>query len=749
MTEAGGTDPALIALSEAAGLLPVWEDVYGVTHHVREATLRQILDALGLPCGSPAGMRESLNVLKAEQAQAGRLVVVDVDVAPVLSHQGDPGYELILEDGSRLVGKATVHQPGRMRIAPISQPGYHTVVFGSTSIRLAVCPKSCPSLDEVCGGHGTRAWGIAAQVYSLHGRSDRQAHANHFAPSGPAPWAVGGDFGLVGRLAAEAGRAGATAMAISPLHAMFSAAPQRYSPYSPSSRLFLNAAYIEPAQALGDAAVHRAIARMGREGAKGGQARALQRVDWARQVPERLRLLRCMFDDLQGEGISPALQDFTRFRTAGGEALESHARYEALHAHHLPELGPDSGWRDWNASLHDPAGAAVRAFAQEHESEVAFHVFLQWLAHEGLGAAQRQARDGGMAVGLIADLAIGTDPRGSHAWSRQEDMLSRVSVGAPPDLYQALGQNWGLTAFSPRALRQRGYSAFIETLRAALAHAGGVRIDHILGLARMWVIAEGEAAADGAYLKFPLEDLLRLVALEAWRHRAIVVGENLGTVPLGFNDALEQRGILGTDVLWFEREQKADEGETPDVPARAAAFKLPDAWPAAAMATSTTHDLPTIKGWWLGRDLRWRDRLGQYREGELARQLHERDADKAALWFALRSSGVVPSPRGDEPGSDMPCADVPGGAGSDASPPDAAPRDAVLAYVAATPCPLAIVPLEDLLGLEEQPNFPGGDGAREAHPNWVQVLPLSVDEIFQEEDVKQSIAAVSAARKAS
>lgn len=726
MTEARRPDPALIELSEAAGLTPVWEDVYRVTHHVQEETLRRMLDAMGLPCGSEASMAESLDRLKAEQAQAGPLVIVDVDEAPVLSHDGDVAYELILEDGSRFSGKGSQHGPGSVRIASISQPGYHTVAFGSTQIRLAVCPRRCPSLDDLSGGSRVRAWGIAAQVYSLRG-SGNPFVSGASSPVTPAAWAVGGDFGLVGRLAVEAARAGASAMAISPLHAMFSAAPERYSPYSPSSRLFLNTAYIEPGQLLGDAAVRRAMMDQGSDG-HGGEDGTPRHVDWMRTVPARLKLLRRLFEDFQGEDSS-ATRTFADFRLAGGNTLESHARYEALHAHYLPELGPESGWRDWPASFHDPGSAAVQRFAHEHEREVAFHVFLQWLADEGLHAAQRKARDAGMAVGLIADLAIGTDPRGSHAWSRQEDMLSQVSVGAPPDLYQAQGQNWGLTAFSPRALRQGGYSAFIETLRAALAHAGGVRIDHILGLARMWVIPEGDAAADGVYLRYPLDDLLRLVSLEAWRHRAIVVGENLGTVPPGFNDALARRGILGTDVLWFEREEKADESETPEVPARAAPFKLPDAWPAGAMATSTTHDLPTINGWWKGRDLQWRDRLGQYREGELAEQLRARESDKAALWTALQSAGQIRSP-----GSDMP---------------DAPPRAAVLAYVAATACPLAVIPLEDLLGLEEQPNFPGGGGALETHPNWTQVLPLAVDEIFQEKDVKDSIAAVSAARKAS
>src|SRR5690606_3671543 len=194
-------------------------------------------------------------------------------------------------------------------------------------------------------------------------------------------------------------------------------------------------------------------------------------------------LLRHLYDRFRRQGADALVERYMAFRRQGGEALESHARYEALHAHHQAALGPASGWQDWPAQLHDPLGRGVQAYAAQHEADIGFHVFLQWLADEGLRHVQDSAHAAGMSIGLITDLAIGTDPRGSHAWSRQGEMLGGVSVGAPPDLYQPQGQYWSLTALSPRALRQNGYIAFLETLRAALRHAGGVRIDHILGLA--------------------------------------------------------------------------------------------------------------------------------------------------------------------------------------------------------------------------------------------------------------------------
>ena len=197
--------------------------------------------------------------------------------------------------------------------------------------------------------------------------------------------------------------------------------------------------------------------------------------------------------------------------------------------------------------------AKVKQFAHDNEKEVQFHCFLQWVADRSLTTAQQAAKDAGMRIGLISDLAVGMSGEGSHAWSSQHDVLNGLQVGAPPDLYNQNGQNWGLTTFSPWALRTGGFAPFIATLRAALRHAGGVRIDHVMGLMRLWVIPDGAGPQDGAYLTYPLDDLLRLTALESLRHRAIVIGEDLGTVPAGFRDTLSQVGIYGMQVLWFER----------------------------------------------------------------------------------------------------------------------------------------------------------------------------------------------------
>ncbi|MDT8266667.1 4-alpha-glucanotransferase, partial [Roseomonas sp. DSM 102946] len=320
------------------------------------------------------------------------------------------------------------------------------------------------------------------------------------------------------------------------------------------------------------------------------------------------------------------------------------------------------------------ASPAVAEFARAHEREVAYHAFLQWIADRGLGTAQQAARDAGASIGLIADLAVGTDGGGSHGWSRQREMLRHLTVGAPPDIFSPLGQGWGITAFSPLGLKQGGYGAFLEMLRAAMRHAGGVRIDHAMGLARLWVVPEGADPRDGAYLQFPADDMFRLVALESRRHRAIVVGEDLGTVPHGFRERLDHIGMLGMRVLWFEQR----DGGGPYIP--------PREWSRNAAAMTTTHDLPTAVGWWRGLDIGWRARLGLLGEGEDgSAQRAERARDRATLWQAMRDSGAA---QGDPP-----------------PPEDGTPlAEAAAAQIGRSACTLALLPVEDALALAEQPN---------------------------------------------
>ncbi|NYT22365.1 4-alpha-glucanotransferase [Alcaligenaceae bacterium] len=707
-------DALLLQLADAAGLQTAWRDWLGRGRRVEAGTLRSVLEALRLDCASEAQCRESLRMLQDERRPPAETdLLIARSGAPLIVRQaGSLHYRLLLEDGTRVMGTARDVGGGHAAISGIKRPGYHRLEMGRVARVIAVAPRRCPSVAELTGHE--RAWVLGAQVYSLRRRRgeaplpDDPARAGIVLPA----WETGGDFTGVGRLAGQAAAQGAAGLAISPVHALFTADPARYSPYAPSSRLFLNAMHADPATVF-DAGMLRPLLQNG-----GGPAADLDGcVDRPLVHARRLRCLRRVYEDFSMALPEALVRDFEDFRREGGEALESHARYEALHAHHAATLGAGHGWQDWRAEYRDPGGAFVRRFAEDHGNEIRFHVFLQWLAARGMADAQARARAAGMPVGLIADMAVGTDPRGSHAWSRQAEIMHGVSVGAPPDAFQQQGQNWGLTAFSARALPQRGYGAFIEVLRAVLAHAGGIRVDHALGLARMWLVPEGAGPAEGVYLRYPREALMSLLALEAWRHRALVVGENLGTVPEDFNAALAEHGVLGTSVLWFEQEG----GEAP-------AFRPGNQWPVCAMATVTTHDLPTLRGWWLGRDIQWRERLGELDGEQAAQQRGARAQQRQALWAALRNAGLAPP---------------------DAAPPDEVPAEAVLAYVAGTPAALFSIGLEDLLGLEEQPNLPSGPptaGAGPGHPDWCRALAVAVDELFQAEGVQGLLRVIRQAR---
>jgi 4-alpha-glucanotransferase len=288
-------------------------------------------------------------------------------------------------------------------------------------------------------------------------------------------------------------------------------------------------------------------------------------------------------------------------------------------------------------------------------------------------------------------------------------MLIGVSVGAPPDVLGPRGQNWGLGAFSPRALRQHGYQAYIEMLRAAFRYAGGVRIDHILGLARLWLVPEHAPGAHGAYLRYPFDDLIRLIALESHRYKAIVIGEDLGTIPPGFDEALADAGLMGIRVLWFARE-----GDR---------FRPADQWSRNAIATTTTHDLPTAVGWWQGRDIAWRAELDLQAPGTLVQDEYAaRDDDRRALCNTLNAAH-----RDNRIDS------------NDAT----APLAGIFEFVGSTAAPLVIVPLEDALALTEQPNLPN---TIDTHPNWRRRLPASVKDMLDDEAVAARLAALNRAR---
>jgi 4-alpha-glucanotransferase len=668
------SDADLIALAEQAGIAPRWRDAYGHDRDVSGDTLRAVLASLGLPAASDAELAESRERLREQDSGTILPPLLTAAVGQAITLPVRPGqYRLILADGHTVEGQAEDTGTGQARLPPVSEPGYHQVQIGEAETTLAVAPVQCIFLTDLAPGG--RLWGLAVQLYSLRRPGDGGI----------------GDFAALREFAQGAAKQGAAAVAISPVHAQFSADPGRFSPYAPSSRSLLNV-------------VHSALSEVEPEDAEEmARLESLKLIDWPAATRLRMRAFRRTFEHTGRH--DPALAEFRREM---GDVLESHARFEALHAHFF---GADAGkwhWRSWPEECRNPSSPAVARFAEDHAQEVAFHAWLQFLADQGLKAAQKAARQAGMPIGLVADLAVGTDGGGSQSWSRPDQMLTGLTIGAPPDALGPQGQNWGLVGFSPHGLVQSGFAAFLEMLRASLRHAGGVRIDHAMGLTRLWVLPEGATPADGAYLHFPERDLLRLIALESWRNRAVVLGEDLGTVPEGFRERLGEAGVMGMRVLWFER--------------HGAWFSRPSEWTRNAVAMTSTHDIPTVAGWWTGTDLDWRARLGLIRDE--AKERAERDQDRVALWNAFLDSG---SAAGEPP------------------PTESGPVvNAAIPHVGRAACELVMLPMEDALGETEQPNLPG---TIDEHPNWRCRLPAAADTLLGKPEVAERLTTLASARK--
>ena len=705
-------------LAESAGIVVHWNDAHGHSHQVAAESLITVLAALGLEAHSDIAVARSIDMLASEARESTLPPLVTALASTsvrltVAERSTTLNYRLELDSGQVSEGQVTSNPLGEVMFPGVRTTGYHRLQLGSASTTLAVAPQRCYGVRDAISGAANRSsqqgrpnpFGINLQLYSLR----RQQ------PTGI------GDFTALEEFCRGAAGLGVDAVGINPIHAGFAADPNRFSPYAPSSRLFLNPLYIDPASTFGTLATQAAAAAAGSD----AQLATLDQsalIDWPGVSVARMHTLRNLFQRRDVLLNSQLRAEFDAFVMQGGEALRDHARFEALHVLRFPG---SSGWQQWPAAERDPRSDAVAAFAAEHSAEVEFHLFLQWLAARDMRNVQQHARSAGMSIGIIGDLAVGTDPGGSHAWSRQEEIIKGLACGAPPDLYNPLGQSWGLTAFSPRGMRQGGYRAFIEMLRATLATAGALRIDHVLGMARLWLVPEHASPLSGAYMTYPIVDLFRLIALESWRHHAVIIGENLGTVPAGFNQRLEQAGILGTTVLWFERgfhhvEVKDAEGQNQLVDA----FRSPLSWSPNDMACTTTHDLPTVCGWWAGHDIEWRARVKILGDNQTeASEMALRHLDRGALWCALETAGLVTG--------SMPA-------------PDAAPLDAVLLMVAAAPAALLMFPIEDLLATIEQPNLPG---TFDQHPNWRRRQARSVSEILSASAVRTRFANIEARRR--
>lgn len=589
---------------------------------------------------------------------------------------------------------------------PAQPLGYHTLTATldtglNAQMRLIVAPVECYEPPSVAGGE--RAWGVAIQLYSL--RSERN-------------WGMG-DFSDLRELIGCAAPSGCHLVGLNPLHALAPANPSQISPYSPSNRLFLNVLYISVPDVpeFGECKAAQQRVSEAEFQATLHELRATQNVDYVRVAAAKFEILKLLYAQFRAAHLEHDTRRAAAFRAfveSQGESLQLHAIYDALDAE-LRLQGPQYwGWPSWPDDYRDAMSSTINRFARERAHELEYFLYLQWLAAEQLDAAQKQARNSGMAIGLYGDVAVGANPAGSETWSNRHLYLQGASVGAPPDALALKGQDWGIPPQDPNELRAQQYRPFVELVRNNMRHVSALRLDHVMTLYRLWWVPRGFDSKDGAYVHYPVEDLIAILALESQRNRCVVVGEDLGTVPEAMTEAMQHYRAYHYKVLLFEQEPNGR-------------FKPPSAYLKDALATVTTHDLPTLRGWWEECDLRLRDRLDLYPSEQFRTQAHAtRQAERRQLMMALVEAQLWRW-HADEPLPDY----------------SSALSRAVHAFLGLSNANIALIQIEDLIGMTDPVNVPGTDTE---HPNWQRKVTQNTSDIFARPDVKEILDGMRRAR---
>ncbi|WP_323959601.1 4-alpha-glucanotransferase [Arthrobacter sp. JZ12] len=651
----------------------------GSTQTVSDDTLVAVLTALGVPCRNDDDVASSLRAaeLAPWQRTLPSAVVIregDVTEVPVNAPEGaDVSVQVVLEDGTRQQLQAEMthaREVGDDTVArwavniPTDLPlGWHilsaTVGSQESTCALVMTPRKLSTADRL-----TRTWGLMAQLYSVRSASS---------------WGVG-DLQDLAQLAEVAADKGAGFVLINPLHAAQPKPPVEASPYLPSTRRFFNPLYLRVENIDEYAGLSDADAQLLRKLAEGFQEanRSAERIDRDTSYAAKLQALELIYSVQRTPQREEAFQ---RFRQESGPGLGRFALWSAL-AETLPEGSPQ--WED---------PQYLEGQQTELAGRITFHEWLQWLCDEQLEAAQRAAGQAGMNIGIMHDLAVGVHPAGADAWTLSDVLASGISVGAPPDMFNQQGQDWAQPPWHPERLAEAGFAPYRDMLRTILRHAGGIRIDHILGLFRLWWIPKDSMPGDGAYVYYDHEALIGILALEAERAGAVVVGEDLGVFEPGVQEYLAERGVLGTSILWFEYDD-----ETP---------RPAEQYRRACLTTVTTHDLPPSAGYLTGRHVDLREELGLLSRPVEEEREADREAQDGVLSLVRSSTGLKPQSVQET-------------------------VEAMHAFIAQTPSVLLGVALTDAVGEERTQNQPGTTA--EQYLNW-QVPLAGPDGVVLVEDL--------------
>ncbi|EDP59694.1 4-alpha-glucanotransferase [Vibrio sp. AND4] len=707
---------ALNKVADMARLADSYVSAWGDKTNVSEETLRCLLSSLGYDTSSEEKLLASAEKKHKKGVLAPVLVLRDGDPVEVglnlgtSARESEFSWRLETEQGEVLEGylQSQIVRDERAEGGPLvfALPknlawGYHKLIISRKrrktpyEMSLIITPKVCFKQEGL--QKNKKLWGPSIQLYTL-----RTQHN----------WGIG-DFGDLKQLVSDIASRGGDFIGLNPIHSLFPANPEGASPYSPSSRCWLNIMYIDVSSVPEFALSAEAQQRV-------GSAEFQQRLQKAREshwvnyteVSElKMSILPLLFSEFKARHLdknTDRARAFLEFVEFGGDSLLHQATFDALHGELHAEDSSVWGWPVFPEKFRTFDAAATQKYIKDNADRVHLYMYLQWLADEQIREAQALAAEKGMTVGLYRDLAVGVADSGSETWADNGALVLDASIGAPPDILGPLGQNWGLPPLNPQVLQATGYEAYIKLLRANMKHCGALRIDHVLGLLRLWWIPKGEKATEGAYLYYPVEDMLSILALESHRHQCSVIGEDLGTVPDEIVDILRDAGVHSYKVFFFET-SKDDGG-----------FISPKHYAQQSMAALCTHDMPTLRGFWHCDDLKMGREIGLYPDEEQLEGLFEdRLKCKQGILDSVRWHGYLPE-----------------GIGHDAQyvPMDSYLSEALQLHVAAGASALLSVQLEDWLEMDQPVNIPG---TVDEYPNWRRKLSVNLDELFSREDVNR------------
>jgi 4-alpha-glucanotransferase len=717
---------SLNTLVSALGIETGYTDVFGRPHTMSEAARDCILKAFGLDPAHPQAALDAMYFQPERSFLEPAYVVTASEIASDVSvtiryAQFETRFEwlLSLESGESRQGEFYPNQlpvlgwpvDGTARLQLLNLPtdlpwGYHQLTLKNTqtgdtdTARFIVTPNQCYRPEAL---KHSKLWGPAVQLYSLKSDSN---------------WGMG-DLADLDAVIDWCSENGASVIGLNPLHQLFPNNVHHISPYSPSSQTAFNIWYLRP-EAVShyeDATdVQAALASPEWQG-RLAQYRQTERVDYAGVLSAKFTILKKLYQSFLAQHVANQTSEALAFQEYCENApapVHHVALFEALQAHFQAQDASIFGWPRWPEAYHNPYSDVVRTFSSDHRDEVNFYLYLQWQMTQQLSRVTARVKERGLEIGLYLDLSVGVDSSGAQVWANRELYALSARVGCPPDALNQKGQDWGLPPIIPQKLREQGYELFVQMLQENMRYAGALRLDHVMGLYRLFWIPAELGATEGTYVKYPFMDLVKLIALESHRNECVVIGEDLGTIVPAVQEAMQNWQMLSYKVLYFEK-------DGPDQ------FTHPSQYTQVALVAAGTHDLPTLQGFWHEDDIRLRTELNLYPSDEMrAEQIAERQVDKQALLNLLHHEGLI----SDE----------------QRTPTETLSTELITAIqvlLARSNSALQLVQVEDMLGQREQMNVPG---TTTEHPNWCQKLQLATRDWAADARIQMVVSALRKVR---